>query len=131
MLICPLRLFLNCSRCAFVLLLVFAASAFAVAQSAALPDSTAHFTFAPKPGPYPVGLRVVFQYDYSRTFNEAVDILGKPTKEELARPIQTLIWYPAQKSNNQSVVLGDYLALSVKELEPAADKQSIEPLAQS
>jgi dienelactone hydrolase len=131
MLVCPVRVFLNCSRCAFVLLLVFTASAFAIGQSAPLPESTAHFTFAPKPGPYPVGFRVVFQYDYSRTFNEVVDILGKPTKEELARPIQTLIWYPAQKSKNQSVVLGDYLALSVKELNPVADKQSIEPLAES
>lgn len=123
------RVSLNCTRGALVLLLVFAASAFASAQNAP-PESPDHFTFAPKPGPYPVGFRVVFQYDYSRTFQEAVDLLGKPNTGELARPVQTLIWYPAQKSNNPPIVFGDYLALSVKELEPAATKGSIEYLAQ-
>ena len=123
------RASLNRTRWVLVLLFAFAASAFAQAQSvpaATIPD---HFTFAPKPGPYAVGFRVVFQYDYSRTFREAVDLLGKRSTDELARPVQTLIWYPAEKSGNSPVVFGDYLALSVKELEPIADKGSAEFLA--
>jgi hypothetical protein len=96
------RAALNCTHGTLVLLLVFAAPAFASAQNAPA-ESPDHFTFAPKPGPYPVGFRVVFQYDYSRTFQEAVDLLGKPNTGELARPVQTLIWYPPQKSDNRVV----------------------------
>lgn len=124
------RTLLTCARCALVLHLVFAASTFASAQGAPATASPDHFTFAPKPGPFPVGFRVVFQYDYSRTFPDAVDILGKPNTAELARPVQTLIWYPAQKSDNPPIVFGDYLALAVKELEPTAAKGSIDSLAQ-
>jgi dienelactone hydrolase len=123
------RASLNCTRGALVLLLVFAASAFASAQNAPA-ESPDHFTFAPKPGPYPVGFRVVFQYDYTRTFQEPIDLLGKPSTGELARPVQTLIWYPAQKSDNPPVVFGDFLALSVKELEPTAATGSTEALAE-
>jgi hypothetical protein len=124
------RASLNCTRGVLVLLLVFAASAFASGQNAPA-ESPNHFTFAPRPGPYPVGFRVVFQYDYSRTFQEAVDLLGKPNTGELARPVQTLIWYPAQKSDNPAIVFGDYLALGVKELEPTAAKGSIEALVRN
>lgn len=56
-------------------------------------------------------------------------MLGKRSTDELARPMQTLIWYPAEKSGNSPIVFGDYLALSVKELEPTADKGSVEFLA--
>jgi dienelactone hydrolase len=119
----------NCARGALALLLVFAVSALSCAQNAPA-DSPDHFTFAPKPGPYPVGFRVVFQYDYSRTFQDAIDSLGKPNTGERARPVQTLIWYPAQKSDNPPVVFDDYLALGVKELEPTAAKGSVEALAQ-
>ena len=118
----------NCTRGALLLLLVFVGFAFASVKAAPA-ESSDHFTFAPKPGPYPVGFRVVFQYDYTRTFQEAVDLFGKPNAGELARPVQTLIWYPAQKSDNPPIVFGDYLALSVKELEPTAVKGSIEALA--
>jgi hypothetical protein len=120
---------LNRTRRVLVLLFAFAASAFAQARSAPAATFPDHFTFAPKPGPYAVGFRVVFQYDYSRTFREAVDLLGKRSTDELARPVQTLIWYPAEKSGNSPIVFGDYLALSVKELEPTAGKGSVEFLA--
>ena len=43
--------------------------------------------------------------------------------------MQTLIWYPAEKSGNSPIVFGDYLALSVKEVEPTAGKGSVEFLA--
>ena len=38
------------------------------------------FHFIEKPGPYPVGLRVVEQYDYSRIYHSTTDDLGKPLK---------------------------------------------------
>jgi hypothetical protein len=48
------------------------------------------FHFIEKPGPYPVGLRVVEQYDYSRIYHSTTDDLGKPYQGERARPLQTL-----------------------------------------
>jgi dienelactone hydrolase len=50
------------------------------------------------PGPYSVGFRVIQQYDYARSFREKTDaITGKAYLGERARPVQTLVWYPAQK----------------------------------
>ena len=62
-------------------------------------------------GPYAVGFRLVEQFDYSRTFAALVDALGKPFQGERARPIQTLIWYPAEKNGAQHMTVGDYVAL--------------------
>jgi hypothetical protein len=45
-----------------------------------------------------VGLNVVEQYDYSRVYRHSTDALGKPYSGERARPLQTLVWYPAQKN---------------------------------
>lgn len=66
------------------------------------------FHFTEKPGAHAVGLRVVAQYDYSRTYRPRVDALGKPTVGERARPLQTLIWYPAEKSTQKPMTMGDY-----------------------
>jgi len=81
------------------------------AQAADAPN----FTFLDKPGPHPVGLRIVLQYDYTRTYLYKTDPAGQPTHSELARPIETLIWYPAQKSSAAPVTYGDYLALFATE----------------
>lgn len=62
-------------------------------------------------GSYAVGFRLVEQYDYSRTFAPLVDELGKPFQGERARPIQTLIWYPAERNGAQRTTVGDYVAL--------------------
>ena len=62
-------------------------------------------------GPYAVGFSLVEQYDYSRTFAGPVDTLGRPIQGERARPIQTLIWYPAQSNRAQHMTVGDYVAL--------------------
>jgi hypothetical protein len=43
-----------------------------------------------KPGPYAAGFKVVYQYDYSRSF-EKYDIEGSLVNESGARPIQTCI----------------------------------------
>ena len=69
------------------------------------------FGFTEKPGGYTVGLKVVEQYDYSRTYRPAVDALGKPYRGERARPLQTLVWYPAKANRAKPMTVGDYLDL--------------------
>ena len=73
------------------------------------------FHFAESPGPHPVGLKVVEQYDTSRTYRSLTDDLGKPYSGERARPLQTLIWYPAKKSSTRSMTVGDYGNLMASE----------------
>jgi tetratricopeptide (TPR) repeat protein len=73
------------------------------------------FLFIEKPGPHAVGLKVIEQYDYSRTFRATTDELGKPFMGERARPLQTLIWYPANKSAAKPVTFGDYVNLIATE----------------
>jgi tetratricopeptide (TPR) repeat protein len=95
-------------RVAFLLLGVVSA---AHAQSAPVAASGAgdqRFHFTEKPGPDAVGLKVVEQYDYSRTYRLLTDELGKPYQGERARPLQTLIWYPAEKSSGKPMTVGDY-----------------------
>jgi dienelactone hydrolase len=66
------------------------------------------------PGPNAVGLRIVEQYDFSRGYRGETDVeTGKPITGERARPIQTLIWYPAAKGSGQSLTVGDYVKLGV------------------
>src|ERR1700760_4191708 len=64
-------------------------------------------------GPYAVGFKAVDQYDYSRTFGDAVDQDGHPVSGERARPIQTSVWYPAASSNAQKMLYAEYLELNV------------------
>ena len=66
------------------------------------------FHFTEKPGPEAVGLKVVEQYDFSRSYRSVTDELGKPYQGERARPLQTLIWYPAEKSSGKPMTVGDY-----------------------
>jgi pimeloyl-ACP methyl ester carboxylesterase len=65
-------------------------------------------------GPYAVGLRVVEQYDRSRTFQPS------PDEQSLAspggRPMQTLIWYPADKTATAPMTYGDYVKLLETEI---------------
>jgi len=69
------------------------------------------FRFTEKPGPYSVGLKVVEQYDVSRGFQVATDELGKPSTSKGRRPLQTLVWYPAEKSSGKTMTIGDYAGL--------------------
>lgn len=78
-------------------------------------DGGPEFRLTEKPGPYPVGLKVVYQYDYSRTYGYATDELGKPYQGERARPIQTLVWYPALRSGVKRMTVNDYAQLSATE----------------
>ncbi|MDB5235083.1 MAG: dienelactone hydrolase [Hymenobacter sp.] len=60
-------------------------------------------------GPQGVGFRVVHQYDYSRTYRGKTDMVtGQPYTGELARPVQTLVWYPAPKGGTP-VRYADYM----------------------
>lgn len=71
-------------------------------------QKTPLFQFAEKPGPHSVGLKVVEQYDYSRIYRHLTDELGKPYPAERARPLQTLIWYPAESNGTKPMTVGDY-----------------------
>jgi tetratricopeptide (TPR) repeat protein len=79
-----------------------------VASIAAFAQNAPFFHFVEKPGPYHVGLKVVEQYDYSRTYRHSTDDLGKPFPGERARPLQTLIWYPAEHGSANPMTVGDY-----------------------
>jgi len=71
------------------------------------------FRFQNPPGPYPIGLQVVHQYDQARAWRGEIDpVSGKRNEGESARPVQTLVWYPATgASAGKSMVYGDYLRL--------------------
>ncbi|WP_187290232.1 dienelactone hydrolase family protein [Terriglobus saanensis] len=74
------------------------------------------FRFSTKPGPYTVGFRVAYQYDNSRTYNALTDVNGTLANKSGARPLQTLIWYPAHLAPRASAMTyGDYLSLFVSE----------------
>jgi len=72
------------------------------------------FQFLQKPGPYPVGLKVLNQYDPSRKFPATPDRPDAPGQE--SRPLQTLIWYPALQSSSKPMTVGDYVALADTEI---------------
>jgi dienelactone hydrolase len=94
--------------CHSIALFVFAASGLtAIAQAA--PEF--HFRFTEKPGPYSVGLRVAEQYDRSRLFAATLDENEKPVTVEGPRPLQILVWYPAETSSGKIMTFGDYAAL--------------------
>lgn len=74
------------------------------------------FQFLDTPGPYPVGLKVVNQYDHSRIFPCTLERQGKPPKANCARPLQTLIWYPSRKGTAKPMTVGDYVRLADTEI---------------
>ena len=76
----------------------------------------AQFRFEAQPGPYAVGLQVVDQYDPSRLYRHATDELGRPYHGVRARPLQTLIWYPAERSQAKVMTLADYVDLWATEV---------------
>jgi dienelactone hydrolase len=93
-------------RALFVLVLALAAGS---------GQAASHFGGAGAPGPHGVGLRVVQQYDYTRAYRGAYDhATGKLVAGERARPLQTLVWYPA-RAGGAPVTHGDYLRLGASE----------------
>jgi len=74
-------------------------------------QAAAVFGFANPPGPYRVGLRVVHQYDEARAWRGEIDpVSGQRNEGEAARPVQTLVWYPATGAG-KPMVYADYLRL--------------------
>lgn len=83
--------------------------------AASLVQAASNFSFDVTPGPHSVGLRKVDQYDYARGYLGKYDVItGKPVSGETARPMQTVIWYPAQPSG-KAVVYADYFRLAASE----------------
>ena len=81
------------------LLALFAATALPVCAG----DPT-RFRFLQEHGPFGVGLRVILQYDSSRSFDNC------------SRPLQTLIWYPAADDGaGERMNYGDYMDLRVSD----------------
>lgn len=83
-----------------------------LAHSSPTGDS-ALFRLSEPRGPYAVGLRVVEQYDRSRLFAAAK---ASPESQSRFRPLQTLIWYPALRSDGKAMTFGDYVALESTEI---------------
>jgi dienelactone hydrolase len=94
-----------------ILVLLVGIAGAVLGTSPARGQSPESFAIKAQFGPYAIGFKVVEQYDYSRTFAPLIDQLGKPFQGERARPIQTLIWYPAQKNEAKRMTVGDYVAL--------------------
>lgn len=77
---------------------------------------TSPFHFLDTQGPYSVGLKVVDQYDRSRTFPCAFEGAGKFSKKTCPRPVQTLIWYPSSAGAGKPMTVGDYAQLAETEI---------------
>lgn len=66
-------------------------------------------SLTPAPGPHAVGLHIVKQYDASRDGTPALAIFDDGKPATAARPMQTLVWYPALASGGSHVRYLDYL----------------------
>jgi len=79
-------------------------------------SKTFSFQFLQKPGPYPIGLKVVDQYDRFHAYPSSPKNLSKPSVGDDARPLQTLIWYPSLRSIGKPMTVGDYARLADTEI---------------
>jgi len=94
---------------ALLALSIGSGSAFAASQISS-------FQFLQAPGPYPVGLNVVDQYDRSRAYPTSTRNSSKASVGENTRPMQTLIWYPALKGAGKPMTVDDYAQLAETEI---------------
>ena len=111
-------------RCPLVVILGSICLEVIATASSVSGQGTPMFASEAKQGPHAVGLKVVEQYDYSRIFQPLIDELGQPYRGERARPLQTLIWYPAQKSASSPVTVGGYIALEATQTSFGKPKHS-------
>jgi dienelactone hydrolase len=77
---------------------------------------TSQFKFLDKPGPYSIGLKIIYQYDRSRTSPPTPKDLSKLSVGDDARPLQTLLWYPSLRSTTKPMTVGDYVRLADTEI---------------
>jgi dienelactone hydrolase len=97
-------------------------------------------SITPAPGPHAVGLRIVQQYDASRGATPKLSIFDTVKPAGAARPMQTLVWYPAQPSSSahvryldylQSDITGDNFTMSPAALATASKQWDNNPAAQA
>lgn len=63
-----------------------------------------------KPGSYPVGFKVIYKYDYSRSWEPRNNLDEQLTPNINARPLRISVWYPAQKQSKfRKALYGDYV----------------------
>ena len=74
------------------------------------------FQFLQEAIPYPVGLKVVDQYDPTRIYPASPRDQLKSRGDVSARPVQTLVWYPSLKGMSSPMTVGDYIQLADTEL---------------
>jgi hypothetical protein len=87
---------------------------FAVTAMPVRGDDTTGFRFLEQPGPFDVGLRVVQQYDNSRSFGDG------------SRPPQTLVWYPASRGTTGAhMSYGDYMELRATDPAVGESRQQV------
>jgi len=68
------------------------------------------FQFRQKNGHYSVGLKVVNQYDDSRSWPSS-----QPEQLKSNRPLQILVWYPSLADKHPSMTVSDYVYLADRE----------------
>ena len=104
-------------------------------------QATSSFNFGNERGPYAVGFRAEFLYDLSRTYSrlaaapllstKAVPVTTSDSPPAGARPIQTLIWYPASESL-KPMNYGEYIEFGVNrenfKLSAREIKAAVKPL---
>jgi tetratricopeptide (TPR) repeat protein len=87
-----------------------------IAGVATVAHGATNTSLTPETGSHGVGLRIVQQYDYSRQLDEQVDAFGKPASAAQARPLQTLVWYPALRSTAAPMQIADYRQASLADV---------------
>lgn len=102
----------------FLILLAVAGSVQAAGVDSLAAATTASSpAIIPEAGPHAVGLRIVQQYDYSRVLEAPVDAFGKAGSTGPARPIQTLVWYPANRTSAAPMLAADYRQASLTDVD--------------
>src|SRR6476661_6188812 len=91
---------------ALVCLLVLISAASTLAQQRPLWNGL-------QPGPYAVGFKVLWKYDYSRGWRPATNYKGEALAGETARPIRISVWYPAKKVAGAPMPYSAYLHVKV------------------
>lgn len=99
--------------------ILLGAALFFVATTGEVVAQQSSQVFTLLPGPYAAGFRSVNQFDNSRSFAQ-YSAEGKLVNKGGTRPIQTSIWYPAEKDNTSALMLfEESVDLVAYELGPA------------
>jgi dienelactone hydrolase len=89
------------------------------------------FTFSNPSGRHAVGVKVVQLYDRSRLYKTSVDAFtGEPTTGERTRPIQAIVWYPAEH-DGQRQTFRDYMDTIATEDEFARSRADVRRITES